>query len=280
MKVGFVSMEYYESRKKGSVGSSRIRSEWLVNNSNGVFENYQVGRKYDVIVFQKAYWQEMVKNFEGIKIFDICDPDWMDNRPVIEMIRNCDGVITSTEKLAEQIRLFDIGGKLVKCIPDRLDFKWSEPVKQLHEGRATSAVWFGYGQNSHVLDSAMDGLARRGIKLTVISDRSYVGADQFVEYDQETVNQEIVKHDLVLLPKGGSADYRFQFKSNNKTIQSWALGMPVAVNGEEVDRFLSAEERNKERELRLTEVHQKWDVKLSVQEYQEVINSLQRRRNG
>lgn len=279
MKTGFVSMEFYENRKKGSVGSSRIRSDWVVENSNGAFEKYKIGEKYDCIVFQKAYWEEMVKNFDGIKIFDLCDPDWLDNRPIVEMIRNCDGVVTSTERLAEQIRQFDIGGKPVICIPDRLDFKWSEPVKPLHEGRATDVVWFGYGQNSYVLDSCLDGLARRGLKLTVISDRSYHSNDFFIPYNEETVNNEIIKHDIVLLPKAGSADYRFQFKSNNKTIQAKALGMPVATNGEELDKYLDADERNKAREDGLLEVHDKWDIKVSVEEYKKFINSL-RRKNG
>lgn len=281
MKVGFIGMEYYENRKKGSVGSSRIRGDFVIEASKGQFSNYRVGEEYDVLVFQKAYWKEMVKEFQGIKIFDICDPDWLDNRPVVEMIRYCDGVTTSTEKLAEQIRKFDIGGKPVICIPDRLDFKWSKPVKPFHEGRATSAVWFGYSNNAHVLDSAVDGLAKRGIRLTVIADRAYHTCDSFVLYEADTVNSEIIKHDLVILPKGGSADYRFQFKSNNKTIQSWALGMPVATNGEELDRFLSADERNKESKLRLDEVHEKWDVSVSVEEYKKFIELLvQRRKNA
>lgn len=279
MKIGFASMEFYDNRKKGSVGSSRIRSNWVTENSNGLFEDYKIGEKYDCIVFQKAYWEEMVKSFQGIKIFDICDPDWLDHRPVIEIIRNCDGVVTSTERLAEQIRQFDIGGVTVKCIPDRLDFKWSQPVKPLHTGRATSVVWFGYGQNAYVLDSCIDGLNRRGLNLTVIADRSYHSNDYFVPYNEETINSEIIKHDIVLLPKGSSSDYRFQFKSNNKTIQSWALGMPVATTGEELDRFLSADERNKERELRLKEVHEKWDISVSVKEYQDFINYLKGRKN-
>jgi hypothetical protein len=276
MRIGFISMQYYDNRKKGTVGSSRIRADWVVENSDGLFEKYKIGEKYDCLIFQKAYWEDMVKNFDGIKIFDICDPDWLDHRPVIEMIRNCDGVTTSTERLAEQIRQFDIGGKPVLCIPDRLDFEWSKPVKPLHEGRAISAVWFGYSNNSHVLDSAVDGLNRRGIKLTVISDKPYHGNDFFIPYDEETINEEIIKHDIVLLPKASSSDYRFQFKSNNKTIQSWALGMPVATNGEELDRFLSADERNKEVELRMKEVHDKWDIKLSVKEYINFINSIKK----
>jgi len=276
MKIGFITMEYYDNRKEGSVGSSRIRADWVVEASKGEFEKYKVGEKYDVLVFQKAYWEEMAKEFKGIKLFDICDPDWLDKRPVIEMIEQCDGVVTSTERLAEQIRKFDIKGKPVLCIPDRLNFEWSKPIKTMHEGRAESVVYFGYANNAHVLDASLDGLKRRGLKLTCISDRPYHGNDKFIPYESDSVNAEIIKHDIVLLPPAGSSDYRFQFKSNNKTIQSWALGMPVATNGEDLDRFLDPEERKKESELRLKEVHEKWDVKLSFEEYKKFINSLKK----
>ena len=270
-------MEYYENRSKGSVGSSRIRGDWLVKNWPEA-EHYAVGKKYDVLIFQKAYWEEMLRNYNGIKIFDICDPDWLEFRPVVETIRLCDGVVTSSEALAEQIRKFDIDNKPVLCIPDRLDFEWSKPIRGKHEGVAKSCVYFGYSSNAHVLDSAIDGIARRGMKLTVISEKPYHTCDKFIEYDPETVNAEIIKHDVVVLPRASSTDYRFQFKTNNKTIQSWALRMPVAVTGVDLDRFLDGEEREKEAELRYNEVHQKWGIDLSVKEYQNFINLI--KQNG
>jgi hypothetical protein len=45
--------------------------------------------------------------------------------------------------------------------------------------------------------------------------------------------------------------------------------MPVATNGTELDRFLKGEEREKERVKRLKEVKEKWDVKISVKEWQD-----------
>lgn len=273
-----ITMEYYENRAKGTVGSSRIRGDWLCKNSNGQIEKYGVGKHYDVLIFQKAYWEEMLKHYDGIKIFDICDPDWLEYRPVVEMINSCDGVVTSSEALADQIRKFDIHNKPVLCIPDRVDMEWSNPKKGKHVGQAKSCVYFGYSSNTHVLDSAVDSIARRGMQLTVISDSPYFRNDKFVKYDEETVNEEIIKHDIVVLPKAPSSDYRFQFKSNNKTIQSWALRMPVACNANDLDRLMDGEAREKEAEEKYQEVLAKWDVKHSVDEYLEFINLLTKRR--
>lgn len=271
MKIGMITMEYFDNRKPGSVGSSRIRGDWIAKYWDEC-EMFKTGVEYDVLIFQKAYWKEMVESFDGKKFFDICDPDWLDHRPVVNMINLCDGVVTSTEALAEQIRKFDINGKPVICIPDRVDLEWSKPVKQLHKGKAKSVVYFGYSSNANrVLDMAVDGLRRRGLSLTVISDSPYHSNDFFVKYEEDTVNEEIIRHDIVLLPQAPSSNYRFQFKSNNKTIQSWALGMPVATNGEELDRFLDADERNKEVKIRLQEVKDKWDVNLSVKEWKKFI---------
>ncbi len=267
--IGLVTMEYYDHRRNGSVGSSRIRGEWIAKYWDQC-EMYSTGKEYEGLIFQKAYWEEMVKNFNGKKFFDICDPDWLDNRPVVEMIRNCNGVVTSTQALADQIKKFDIGNIPVICIPDRVDLEWSRPVREKHKGCAKSCVYFGYSGNAKVvLEPAIESLKRRGLSLTVISDQPFYANDEFVRYDQETVNEEIIKHDIVLLPNAPSNNYRFQFKSNNKTIQSWALGMPVATNGTELDRFLNGKEREKERVKRLKEVKEKWDVKISVKEWQD-----------
>jgi len=279
MEIAIISMEQYENRERGSVGSSRIRAEWVAKYWDKA-ELYQLGKKYDVLIFQKAYWQDMVKSFDGLKIFDLCDPDWLDNRPVVEMIRYCHGVVTSTEALAKQIRKFDIGDIPVVCVPDRVDLEWSVPRHPKHEGKAEKVVYYGYYHNTKVLDATVDPLKKRGLKLVVIADQPYHGNDEFIKWDTEIVNQEIIKNDIVLLPDAPSSDYRFQFKSNNKTIQAWALRMPVAKTAKDLDRFMNGEEREREAERRFREVEKSWDVKLSVREWGEFVKVADEYRRG
>lgn len=274
MKGAIVTMEQYDNRRKGSVGSSRIRGEWMIKYWDSL-ELYKMAvADYQFMIFQKAYWKEMVTRYSGIKIFDICDPDWLDNRPVVEMIEYCDACVTSSDRLAEQIRLFDIGDKPVVCIPDRIDFDWSAPVKEKHEGEIKSVVWFGYSTSSSILDKAVNSLKKRGIKLTVISDRAYINADNFIQYNHETVNAEIVKHDAVLLPPYTSETYKHQFKSNNKTVQSWALKMPVVTNADELDLWNDPIKRQKEVDEKYKQAQDFYNVKQSVDEYKLLVDTI------
>jgi len=275
MKIAFCTMEKHENRPPNSVGSSRIRGRWLWERWPEA-EEYQMGVKYDAIIFQKAYWKGMLEEFEGIKIFDICDPDWMDKRPVVDVMNNCDAVVTSTETLAKHLRKMAPDKKIV-CIPDRLALDPSRPVK-IHEGRLKSVVWYGYVHNARNLDYCLEALKNRHIKLTVIADREYnpeikVNYEfEFKKYDHNTIYDEIVKHDAVLLPKRN--DYRGKFKSNNKIIQSWELGMPVILEPEDFDKYDSAMSRRAESEKRLGEVRDKYDVNLSVEEYKNLIEEV------
>ena len=257
-----------------NLGSSRIRAEWLVKYWKEA-ELFQQGAQYDVIIFQKAYWPEYCKEFKGIKILDLCDPDWLGGVPVKEMICECDAVVTATEELAMEIRkITDIP---VVCIPDRVDLEFHSEQKS-HRGIAKWVCWFGYSHNSVLLDMVIPSLEKNKLYLKVISDGRppYKKAHKNVKYDWENplfdFNREVTKCDFVIMPPDNRSKGRF--KSNNKTITSWALGMPVASNDKDVMRFMDPLEREKEKELRLKEVKENWDVRTSVKEYQDLIKKL------
>ena len=65
-----------------------------------------------------------------------------------------------------------------------------------------------------------------------------------------------------------------RFKSNNKTLISWALGVPVANNAEEMDLFLEARNRQIEIDKRWKEIKEKWDIQISISEYKKLIDSI------
>ena len=96
MKIGIYTFEQFESRQRNSVGSSRIRGQWLVNHWPEA-ELFKIAKKYDIVIYQKAYFLEHAKLFDGIKILDMCDPDWLEHKPVKQMIDLCDAVTTSSE---------------------------------------------------------------------------------------------------------------------------------------------------------------------------------------
>lgn len=282
MKVGILTMELHENRQPDTVGSSRIRGNWLVKNwPGGEAELFRIGRQYDAVIFQKAYHAEFMRAFDGIKVFDICDPDWLDGKPVKEVVELCDAVTTSTEALAEYLR--GITDKPVTCVPDRLDLA-EHQARKVHEGKARGVAWFGYHHNHVVIDQALGTLKRLGLTLTVVSDMPYFpqarieGIDddwikanvRNVKYDYATLNDELVaSSDMVINPRIESG--RFKFKSNNKTLTAWACGLPVAADGDEMERYLDPDARKLEAERRIGEVARDWDVSLSVAAYREII---------
>lgn len=273
-------MEGHENRQKNTVGSSRIRAGWLLPHWPEA-EIFRIGQKYDVVIFQKVYWPEFLKSFTGIKIFDMCDPDWLDQKPVKEVVDLCDYVSTSTEELAAFVS--KITSVPVECVPDRLDLS-EHTLRKEHQGRATRVAWFGYHHNQKVIDGALAALKRLGLKLTVISDVPYYpessvqGIDDDwikenitnIKYDYPGIYQDLVESaDIVINPRIESG--RFKYKSNNKSLTAWALALPVAGDSEELERFMDPEERKKEAQLRLTQVQELYDVRLSVEKYKQII---------
>lgn len=289
MKIGILTMEIHESRQPDSVGSSRIRGTWIKDNWPQA-ELFHMGRKYDAIIFQKSYFIRYAKEYEGIKILDMCDPDWLESKPIIEMIEHCDGVTTSTESLAEYVR--KITDKPVMCIPDRIDFSTIDQRKK-HSGVARSVVWFGYSANARQLDQVLGSLKRLGLSLVVISDRSYYpqakvqGVDdqwiqeniKNVKYDYEISNSDIIQYgDIVLNPRLNEP--RFKYKSDNKTSLAWALGMPVAKDSEDLEKYMSEDDRKKEI-IRVDKfLRDEYDISKSVSQYQEFIIQLKNGRKG
>ena len=281
--TALLTMERMDNRKINTVGSSRIRMRWPLHFWPEA-EEYVIGKNYDVMIFQKVYWDNMMTNFEGIKILDLCDPDWLEGRPVFEFIDLCDAVTTSTEPLAEYIKKLRPNA-LVKCIPDRVYIPEIKPIKDVHQGPLKRVVWFGYSGNTHYLMNTFDELIKRGIHLTIISNSTYDPPLTYrnkldfinVAWDYEAFFAEIVRADAVLMPDP-HGDEKGKYKSNNKTIQSMAQGMPVVIVPEDIDKFMSPESRRIESRKRLQEVKEKWDTKLSVDEYRDIIEEIKKRK--
>lgn len=282
--IGILTMEKMDNRELNSVGSSRIRARWLLPFWEEA-EDYVIGKKYDVMIFQKVYWSNMMKAFTGVKILDLCDPDWLEGKPVFEYVDMVDAVTTSTEALAEYVRKIR-PDKLVKCIPDRVYLPEATPIHEKHKGPLKKVVWFGYAHNSHYLIKAYDELIKHGIELTAISNNEidlpliYRGKMSInnIPYNYDTVNKEIVKADALLMPEP-FGDEKSKYKSNNKVIQAWALRMPVIRAPEDLEKLISGEAREEEAAKRRKEVEDKWDVKYSVEEYRLLINKLRAKKN-
>lgn len=278
--IGVFTFEQFHA--KSNTGSTKIRVHNLLKHwpEAGL---YKFGQNPDVIIFQKVYANKDYKfpiTFPGIKILDICDPDWMDGVPIKETIDAMDAVVVPTEPLAEFLR--QLTDKPVRVIKDRFDLS-DFPPKKVHKGRAKTVVWFGYSHNAQALKLAVQSFERRGLKLKIVADsdpiasrwafkpNEYAEKYEFVKFD-ENAYKEIQKADICVLPKMNRPQDRF--KSENKTVIAQLLGLPVAVDADELDKLMDASSRNLAVNTVYDKLKQDYDCRLSVKEYKELIDEI------
>lgn len=278
MTVRFLTFEMYHG--KSGTGSTRLRVHQLLNHWPEA-ALYQYGENPDALVLQKVYMQvdwRLIEHFKGIKVLDICDPDWLDGVQVKETIDAVDGVTCPTEPLAEFLR--QLTDKPVQVIPDRHELS-QFPHQRRHTGPIKSVVWFGYKHNAVALRWAVNFLVRNKLKLTCIANEDpqpYQWADdpdtakslyKFIRFEHETLNDELVQHDAALLPVGNRPGDRF--KSNNKRVIAQLSGLPIIVDDATFEHYNDPDKRND-----LDFNRNDWDIRKSVDEMKSFLNKLKR----
>ncbi len=275
MKIGIITFEKYEGRS--NIGSSKIRAQWLINHWPEA-EIFVQGQKYNVVIYQKAYWVDHAKNFDGVKILDICDPDFLHwGYRTKEMIEVVDAITCSSEELVNTYKAFT--DKPVWFVPDRVDLDLHKEKKE-HKGNLKKVLWYGYYTNFCLLAPTLDFLIKKNLDLIVVSNKPFIPQSNFIgkiyleniRWKDETLNSDLLKCDVVLNPR--QTNGKWKYKSTNKTVIAWSLGLPVATTGTELLSFLTEESRKTEAEKRIQEVKDKYDICLSVKQYQDLIEKI------
>lgn len=265
--------------KNPPAGSTNIRVNQLIKYWPES-ELYMYGEKPDVLIFQKVYISEdykFPKHFPGIKILDICDPDWLDGYNVVETCQAMDAVVCPTQKLADYLKQFS---KKVVVIADRFDLEVI-PAPRKHLDKAKTVVWFGYSHNADTLRPAIPLIEELGLDLLIVSDDDPIAnrwstrASEyytFKKYNDDTIYQDLQTADFAVLPDG----LRPQdvFKSNNKTIKANLAGLPVAKTPEEVNLYMDAKQRQKWIVENYGTIRDEYDVRQSVKAYQQLIQQI------
>lgn len=286
MKVGFLTFD----KDKTEAGSSRIRVRNLLKHDSNL-EELKAGVKYDAVVFQKYYWTEYAEIYDGIKILDVCDPDWLlgdANIPFVKMLNLVDGITCNTDDTAGY--LMRITGKPVVTIKDRHFIEEMGEPKKHKDKSKISAVWFGYHHNGKILRSYIPLLSKYNIDLTIVSDVFFTVCDDstnehfkdrehFVKWegDISEINKELRKHDFALLPKRRKLQEKY--KSNNKETYAILLGLPVAVWGDDIEELLTASQRNEYIKNVYEDTKKEYDSKKSVQELWDFITHIKNGKN-
>lgn len=278
MNVRFFDFSRFHG--KAPQGSTLLRVHQLIKYWD-IADLYKYGENPDVLIFQKVYITPDYKfpaHFKGIKILDICDPDWFDDAAIVETCNAMDAIVTSSDYMAEFIRQFHSN---VICIPDRFDIEVL-PKPKVHNGDAKTVVWFGYSHNAENLKPAIALIEELGLNLLIISNddpianrwglRDKEDYYTYIKYNEDTIYEDLQKADFAILPDGfRPVD---PFKSNNKTIKANLAGLPVAKDADEVRFYMKAENRHKWYVDNYATIKRDYDVRKSVDQYKGIINNI------
>jgi len=247
MKILIVPVSWNSTFKDSA--SERFRCDWLLPHLPAdKYDGSQEPNDYDVIIYQKGFRPDMLEERHGLlTVFDSTDPFWLvSNQDELKFLyEHVDLITVPTPGLAGSCE--KTCPLPVYVVPDGHDLKYYE-VTKIHKKRRPVFVWFGYSLNWDQSTDLIDAIS--DYKLITISD-SPVGwrKDQWIKWDINTVNENIVKGDIVLCPRDPNG-----FKSDNKKITSWALGMPIVEVPEDIPKFLEWEAREHDQTLHT------WDI--------------------
>lgn len=264
-------------------GSTNIRVNQLVKYWPEA-DIYKYGENPEVLVFQKVYIApdyQFPKNFKGIKILDICDPDWFNGKVnVRETIDAMSAVTCPTEHMAKFIS--QMTDKPVKVIKDRFDLELL-PEPKRHFKTASTVLWFGYRHNIETLKPAMYLIDKYKMNLLIIAEDDPLAynwsADEdarkrykFVKYNEDTVYTDMQGADFAVFPKGNRPEDAF--KSENKTVKAQLAGLPVAIDTDTFEAYMKPENRQEWFDNNYVKIKEQYDVRNSVLEMKKLIEEL------
>lgn len=221
-------------------GSAMIRCEWVAKYWDGaeVYRGQNDLGGQDLYVFQKAYRTERIRAWiellaqrrdegGGLLAFDLCDPDFLDERARERMLRVLplfDFATATTTALVDWLSQY----LPAYVVPDGVD---PDAITHHHAFDPTdtpSVCWIGYERNVGALEPMVQGIQALGVEpMICVIDRP-VSFDHWLEI--------LTQYDIVLNPRPDTAQYRY--KSNNKSLIAWAAGVAVAETVDELRDFL------------------------------------------
>lgn len=247
-------------------------------------ELFTIGRHYSAVIFQRAYWLEYARAFQGVKILDIADPDFLHwNSSCLAMADLCDFVVTSNQELAEMLSRHT--RTAIRCIPDRMDVQsiCREGKEHSGNGPAKTVVWHGCSSEFASLDAVIPDLLRYGIDhfiVICIGTARYQLPARFAgklrinnySWEPETVHGHLLEADIVLdyRPDRG----RENGQPNSNTVLAWALRLPVAHCARDLQALIPEAARVREAADRYAHVTTQCDVRQSVEDYRSLIQSF------
>ena len=133
-----------------------------------------------------------------------------------------------------------------------------------------------------MLDSAIPAILKHKMDLIVIANKPYILPTGFsgkvnvknYPWNEKTVHDDLCKADIIINPRYDKG--RWKYKSNNKTVLGWALGMPVAHTEQELAALIDEAPRKAEADKRYEEAKNSYNVLASVEEWKDLILEIKK----
>lgn len=310
MRIGFLTLNNYYKVDNNS--NSRIRVEYVAKYipDSYITEDKELLKSCDALVFQTRYLKDDVdyikefKDTEKVLIMDLTDPMWYWHNESVdrwfkeEVLSNMDIVICSTKLLAKMYRKH-YGIRNITFIPDRMDLQKYNRVKIHNRKESIRLLWYGYIENLKALEPFKDEIKEinkfheklygKKLELVVVSNKKpdlkfYESFNQleiiYRQWDSYKLIDYILDSDIVINCR--PLEENFNYKSNNKTITSWALGVPC-VEGinfkEKLKKFIENPKFRKEEGIKKrAEVERCWDSRISAKQLERLVMQLKRKK--
>lgn len=312
-KVAIKLGDSYGKERRGYLASSRIRGHNLskywrecddffypeeFNQTSEEFfdprNQFKILKDYDVVIFNKTYeWRvaKMLNENGQIVIVDMCDPDHLLTHSSQQRVNDCistleyaTAVVVNGQEMKDSVN--EVYKGEIHIIPDRMDLE-GLPQKTNHSENLEKVVWYGYSENLRVLEPYLKDIIDMGLEITVISDKFFdnlliAGCKHkpqdkitFKVWHPDTINEQILSHDAVFI--GDDLDpYFSKFKSNNRAMTGYSLGMPVAWDIDDLNRLKSKSTRELDAKEGSLMCRRYFDCRHSVWEMDQLIKKLLR----
>ena len=257
-----------EVREKDIYYIHPIRKISEVDKNKSVVYNFNVGSDHSYVV-------------DGVVVKN-CDPDWLSSDLEFKKLeQNIDAITCASKEIYKFIKQIAI--KPVYYVSDRVNLDIINKQKE-HTDIAKTVGWFGYHHNAKVvLPQILSSISKLGLKLMVISNGDYKPKESAnIEVENrpflwDTFMYDMMDCDIIMNPRP-FRQKRFKYKSNNKTIISWAMGIPVADTLDDLKRFMNPEERKKEAVKRLKEVKENYSTEQSIKQFKDIIKICEKKK--
>lgn len=183
-----------------------------------------VSPRWDIAVFQKhGHLAELMRRWRDVGATVVWDCDDLILLPEIESL--ADIVTTDTDGHAKHY-------KLARAIPDCLDWEPGDVWRTRHFDRLQRVVWFGHWENTYHAKYVSEACRRLDVHFSMITDwtrapaAARAMADEHIQWNERTVNQEIIRHDVAACSYIPDSEW-VRTKGRNRLYKAWALGMPV-----------------------------------------------------